>query len=110
MSQGRSLELRVGVFVTLALIVGSGLVFTLGNRSSLFASQTHYRAVFTNVDGLRPGSPIRMSGMDVGVVGPIVFLDDGRCEVDLAVRSDNARFITTTSRASIGSKGLLGDK
>lgn len=110
MAQGRSLELRVGIFVTIALIVGSGLIFTLGNRSSLFARQNHYRAVFSNVDGLRPGSPIRMSGMDVGVVGPITFLDDGRCQVELAINADNGRFVTAASRASIGSKGLLGDK
>lgn len=96
--------------MTLALIVGTGLVFTLGNRSAMFASQTRYHAVFTTVDGLRPGSSIRMGGLDVGTVGEIVFLDDGRCDVTLAVLSEHARFVTATSRASIGSKGLLGDK
>jgi len=109
-AQGRSLELRVGLFVTVALIVGTAVIFTLGNRSALFASQAHYRAVFANVDGLRPGSPIRMSGMDVGVVGPITFLDDGSCQVDLAINEANARFVTAESRVTVGSKGLLGDK
>ncbi len=96
--------------MTLALIVGTGLIFTLGNRSAMFASQTTYHAVFANVDGLRPGSPIRMAGVDVGTVGEIAFQDDGRCDVTLSVLSDHTRFITATSRASIGSKGLLGDK
>jgi phospholipid/cholesterol/gamma-HCH transport system substrate-binding protein len=108
--QGRSLELRVGLFVTFALIVGTALIFTLGNRSTIFASQNHYTAIFTNVDGLRPGSPIRMAGVDVGTVGAITFQDDGRCSVSINVRTEHARFITATSRASIGSKGLLGDK
>jgi len=35
---------------------------------------------------------------------------DGRCEVGLEIAETNARFITATSVASIGSKGLLGDK
>jgi phospholipid/cholesterol/gamma-HCH transport system substrate-binding protein len=109
-SHGRSLEFRVGVFVSLALIVGSILVFSLGNRSALFSAKRSYVAVFTNVDGLRPGSPIRMSGLDVGTVGDVRFRDDGRCEVVLDIGEDNARFITATSVASIGSKGLLGDK
>ncbi|MBX7196435.1 MAG: MlaD family protein [Sandaracinaceae bacterium] len=109
-SQGRSLELRVGIFVSLAIIVGTFLVFSLGNRSALFSSKRHYVAVFANVDGLRTGSPIRMSGLDVGTVGDVHFRDDGRCEVVLEVAEANARFITATSVVSIGSKGLLGDK
>lgn len=109
-SHGRSLEFRVGVFVSLALIVGSVLVFSLGNRSALFSAKRHYVAVFSNVDGLRPGSPIRMSGLDVGTVGDVHFRDDGRCEVILEIAEDQARFITATSTAAIGSKGLLGDK
>ena len=109
-SQGRSLELRVGIFVSLALIVGTIVVFSLGNRSALFSSKRTYVAVFANVDGLRPGSPIRMSGLDVGTVGDVRFRDDGRCEVVLEIAEANARFITATSVASIGSKGLLGDK
>jgi phospholipid/cholesterol/gamma-HCH transport system substrate-binding protein len=109
-SQGRSLELRVGLFVSLAIIVGTVLVFSLGNRSALFSAKRSYVAVFSNVDGLRPGSPIRMSGLDVGTVGDVRFRDDGRCEVVLEIGEENSRFITATSVASIGSKGLLGDK
>lgn len=108
--QGRSLEFRVGVFVTLALITGIALVFSLGNRSALFSSKSTYRAVFENVEGLRPGSPIRMSGIDVGTVSYVGFMDDGRCEVRLEVESAQARFITSAATVAIGSKGLLGDK
>lgn len=109
-AQGRSLELRVGVFVALALVVGAALVFSLGNRSALFSAKRHYLAVFSNVDGLRPGSPIRMSGIDVGTVGEVRFRDDGRCEVVLEIAEANARFVTAASVVTIGSKGLLGDK
>ncbi len=109
-SQGRSLELRVGIFVALSLLVGTVLVFSLGNRSSLFSAKRHFTAVFSNVDGLRPGSPIRMSGLDVGTVGTVSFQDDGRCAVVLEIAESNAHFITATTVATIGSKGLLGDK
>lgn len=110
MGSGRSLELRVGVFVTLALIVGMGVVFALGNQSSLFARRTSYHAVFANVDGLRPGAPVRMAGIDVGTVSAVDLRPDGRCDVTIQVVEAHAHFITTESRATIGSKGLLGDK
>jgi phospholipid/cholesterol/gamma-HCH transport system substrate-binding protein len=108
--QGRSTEFRVGIFVSLALIVGCAIVFVLGSRSSMFASRINYRAIFANVDGLRPGSPVRMAGIDVGTVDVVHFLPDGRCEVVLRIREEESRFVTATSVASIGSKGLLGDK
>lgn len=118
MNQGRSTEFKVGIFVTLALVVGSALVFALGNRSAMFASKNEYIATFANVSGLRPGAPIRLSGIDVGTVGDIVFLSDGRCRVTLDVREDVANLITAPVNAetgeggtvaTLGSKGLLGD-
>ncbi len=109
-SQGRSLELRVGIFVTLALLVGSAVTFTLGDRSALFSSKRRYVAVFANVDGLRPGSPVRISGLDVGTVGGIQFREDGRCDVLLDVSEAQTQFVTATSVVTLGSKGLLGDK
>ena len=118
MNPGRSTEFKVGIFVTLALVVGAALVFTLGNRSAMFASKNTYGATFTNVSGLRPGAPIRLSGIDVGTVGDIEFLPDGRCRVTLEVREDVAGLITAPvdpatgdggTVATLGSKGLLGD-
>ncbi len=108
--QGRSTEFRVGIFVSLALVVGSLVVFAIGSRSSMFVSRIDYRAIFANVDGLRPGSPVRMAGIDVGTVDDVHFLPDGRCEVILRIRESESRFITAESVATIGSKGLLGDK
>lgn len=110
MASGRSLELRVGIFVTLGLLVGAAVIFALGNQSSLFARRATYHAVFTNVDGLRPGAPIRMAGVDVGSVSAVTLRPDGRCDVTLRIVSEQAHFVTTESRATIGSKGLLGDK
>lgn len=108
--QGRSTEFRVGIFVSLALVVGSLVVFAIGSRSSMFATRVNYRAIFGNVDGLRPGSPVRMAGIDVGTVDDVRFQADGRCEVTLRIRESESRFVTAESVATIGSKGLLGDK
>lgn len=119
--QGRSTELRVGIFVTLALIVGFFVVFLLGRQSAMFTSRNRYTATFSNANGLRPGSPVRMAGIDVGTVDAVSFRDDGRAQIAFFVRTDQARFVTGpragetdpantgASVASIGSKGLLGD-
>jgi phospholipid/cholesterol/gamma-HCH transport system substrate-binding protein len=119
--QARNTELRVGVFVTVALVVGFFVVFALGSNSAIFASRNHYSATFENAQGLRAGSPVRMAGIDVGTVDSVRFRDDGRAQVFFSVRATEARFVTGPrpgetdpahrgqSIATIGSKGLLGD-
>lgn len=103
-------ELRVGIFVTMALVVGGAIVFVIGNRSAMFASKVDYHVVFDEVSGLRGGSPVRIAGIDVGTVSDVQFQRDGRIRVNLEIREDSARFIREGSTARIGSKGLLGDQ
>lgn len=103
-------ELRVGIFVTAALIIGGSFVFVIGNRSAMFASKTQYEVVLDEVDGLRSGSPVRVAGLDMGTVEAVEFGDDGRVHVRVEVREDAAAFVREGSTASVGSKGLLGDQ
>ena len=106
----RSSELKVGIFVTAALVVGGIIVFVIGNRSSMFASKVEYEAVFDSVDGLRTGSPVRIAGIDVGTVEGVTFGEDGKIHVSVEIREDSSAFVREGSTASIGSKGLLGDQ
>jgi len=109
MNEGSS-ELRVGIFVTAAVAIGGVLVFVIGGQSTIFAAETGYETVFETVDGLRPGSPVRVAGIEAGRVERVEFGRDGMVHVFIEVQDDAARFVRTGSEASIGSKGLLGDQ
>ncbi|MCA9610143.1 MAG: MCE family protein, partial [Myxococcales bacterium] len=109
MKEGSS-ELRVGIFVTLTLIVGGILVFVIGGQSSLFATHKSYETVFESVDGLRSGSPVRVAGIEAGSVDRVEFGSDGQVHVYIQVREDASAFVREGTTASIGSKGLLGDQ
>ena len=109
MKEGSS-ELRVGIFVTIALITGGILVFVFGGQSSIFAGHREYEAVFPSVDGLRSGSPIRVAGIEAGSVERVSFDPNGQVRVRLRIREDASAFVREGSTASIGSKGLLGDQ
>jgi phospholipid/cholesterol/gamma-HCH transport system substrate-binding protein len=105
-----SSELKVGIFVTAALLIGGLLVFLIGNQSAMFASKVEYEAVFDEVSGLRPGSPVRIAGIDVGTVSDVTFDESGRIRVRIEVREDASAFVREGSTAAVGSKGLLGDQ
>ncbi len=110
MKRDRSIELRVGLFVIVALFIGGALAFVIGNQANLFQSKTEYRAVFGQVDGLRPGSPVRIAGVDVGTVREVSLGDDGQIHIVVGVISDATHLVRVDSVATIGNKGLLGDK
>jgi len=110
MKRNRRTELRVGVFVFLAVVTAGTLAMVIGNQQNVFKRKTEYETFFDQVDGLRPGSSVRIAGVDVGVVRDVVLQPDGRTRVTMAVVQDAAHLVRMDSVASIGNQGLLGDK
>lgn len=92
MEQPRS-PMRVGVFVVLAVLLGGGFTFALGNQANMFSSKKSYHAVFEDVGGLRAGNVVRVAGVTVGTVDEVVFLDDGRVDVRFEVVESAAALI-----------------
>lgn len=106
-------EIKVGAFVLAGLIAIGGVIFMIGEERQLFKSKIEYKASFTDVQGLRPGSPVRMGGVDIGTVSLVGYApdeNDRKIHVTVAIISAQSRRIKTDSVASIEGKGLLGDK
>jgi phospholipid/cholesterol/gamma-HCH transport system substrate-binding protein len=108
--RNRFLELRVGLFVFTALVIFTVLIFTVGTRKQLFGAKVSYRAQFDSVGGLREGSPLTMAGVDVGTIGEVELRSDGKVHVVLRLNQDFVPLMRVDTVASIGNKGLLGDK
>lgn len=106
----RGIELKVGLFVVAALVVGSVLIFVVGNQRNIFRTKTPYYSVFHNVGGLRSGMPVRIAGVDVGTVGKVELKNDGHILVVINIVDSYAPLVRRGGLATIGSKGMLGDK
>ncbi len=106
----RGIELKVGLFVAAALVVGGILVFVVGNQRNVFRTKSSYYALFRNVSGLRSGMPVRIAGVDVGTVGTVALQNDGKIRVAINVVDTYVGLVRRGGTATIGSKGLLGDK
>ena len=61
-------ELRVGVTVIVASLVLAVLLFLMSGTSGLFSNRITLVSFFDNAEGLRPGAPVRLSGVDIGNV------------------------------------------
>ena len=109
----RSREYKVGAFVLAGLVAVGGVVFMIGEERQLFSRKIPFQASFHDVQGLTPGSPVRMGGVDIGRVTQVGYAKDEKdrkIHVTISVLSEQAERIKKDSVASIEGKGLLGDK
>jgi ABC-type transporter Mla subunit MlaD len=92
------------IVITFALVVAFFVGAAIRNR--WLAPRVSYHTYVVRGDGLRSGSPILLSGVEVGEVGDLTILEDDRVDVELIVLSRHARRIKTGTRASV--RRLLG--
>lgn len=101
-------ELKIGVMTTAAIAITMVTVFLLTGTRGFFWQRYNLKARFTNIAGLKGGSPVRVSGVEVGTVTGVDIVGE---QVDVAFEvNENVRTrITTSSVARLGSVSLLGE-
>lgn len=101
---------KLGMFVTIGLLLFIMAVYFIGKQKNLFGSTFHITSQFKTVSGLEVGNNVRFSGINVGTVEQIQLINDSSVVVVLVMKEDVRKFIKTDATASIGSDGLMGDK
>ncbi|MBI2342459.1 MAG: MCE family protein [Deltaproteobacteria bacterium] len=113
MQDREKIQIRVGIFVLLGLILGMYFIFMIGGEKQLFEQRYTLNTKFKDISGLRVGAPIQLAGLKVGFVDSIKFSPDlTQKDVEIALKI-NKKFqdrIRKDSEAAINTQGLLGDK
>lgn len=113
MDREQRFTLRVGAFVITGLVLLGLVVFILGGERGFFSRHVSYTASFASIDGLKSGSPVRLAGVEIGQVTRIAFYKDPadrRVQVTIDTVASYADRIRADTTASVGSRGVLGDK
>ena len=97
---------RVGVFTAVCLVFMFILVTVFGQFR--FDPRVSYRAVFTNVSGLKGGNFVRIAGVEVGKVTNLGLNRDGTVSVDFSI--DGRLPLTEGTRAAVRYENLVGDR
>ena len=105
-----SQQIKLGVFVVAGLALFLVSVFFIGSENNIFSRTFTVSAVFRNVEGLKPGDNVWLSGVKIGTVSNVQIVSEGKVVVDLSLKENQNRFIQTDAVASIGSDGLVGSK
>jgi phospholipid/cholesterol/gamma-HCH transport system substrate-binding protein len=101
-------QLKIGVVIIAAVAIFVLTVFMLTGSRGFFWQRYSLKARFTNVAGLKPGSPVRLAGVEVGQVDDVNLIGD-QVDVVFQVNKTYRDRITTDSIARLGSVSLLGE-
>lgn len=109
MEKSKRLEIKVGLFVSVGLILLAVLLLQFSKSSSLFRGTYELRLNSDNVGGIKPRAGVLLAGVQVGTVADIELSpDEKRVTMHLRIYKDfpiyhDAQFVIQT-------EGILGDQ
>jgi len=108
----RNLELKVGIFVFIGIVILFVIIFSIG-KIYIFQPGYRIRVLFNYAGGLSEAAPVRLAGVDVGEVDDITIFYDNeisrtRVEVLAWIKKDVK--IEKDSIIRVNTLGMLGEK
>lgn len=99
-------ERLAGLFIVLTALLVTAFFVGAAIRNRWLAPRVSFQTTVERGDSLRPGSPILLSGVEVGEVGAMTIRDDDRIDVELIILRSHAHRVRTGTRATV--RRLLG--
>ncbi len=103
-------KIKLGIFVSIGIVLFTVGIYFIGDRQQLFSSTFRIKAVFKDVNGLKVGNNVQFSGINVGTIEKIEIISDTSVSVDIVIEENTRKFIKKDATAFIGSEGLMGNK
>jgi phospholipid/cholesterol/gamma-HCH transport system substrate-binding protein len=99
----------VGILVVFAILMAVVALVFVGRGQKWFAKRAPYKVVFSKVQGLKPGTPVTISGMEVGNVKSLRLDPQSKVELMIEVLQRYQGNIRQDSQAAIA-MALIGGK
>jgi len=105
----KRLEIKVGLFVFIGLVLLAALIIQFSKGASLFQSTYELRLHAANAGGLKAKASVLLAGYEVGSVSDIKLADDTR-SVIIILKIHKQFSIYHDARFAIEQSGFLGDQ
>src|SRR5579862_2102884 len=105
-------QLRVGITVIVASLTLGVLLLLMAGTNNLFTTRITVKSYFDNAEGLRPGAPVRLSGVDIGNVTRIAIVQGKPLtpvEVTMKISTKYDYGLHSDSVTSLETAGVLGE-
>ncbi|HXB42140.1 MAG TPA: MlaD family protein [Bacteroidia bacterium] len=101
---------KLGVFISMGLILLIIAVYLIGSKKNMFTATFHISACFSDVNGLQSGDAVRFRGINIGTVKEITVLNDSTINVLMIFEEKIKPYVKKSAIASIVTDGLMGNK
>lgn len=108
--QLRWASLKVGIVITVTLLIIFFVVVFSGTVQSIFKEKSLLNIYISDVKGLRKGATVRIAGVDVGSVKDIKLSKEYGTVVNVSIDKDVLSYLKSDAKATVQTIGLLGDK
>jgi len=102
-------EVKTAILVISGILLFIYLFNFLKGNDILDSSRTYY-AIYDNVEGLAPSTPVTINGLNVGRVQDITFTDDGSGKLLVKLVIEEEFDFSKNSEAQLYEAGLIGGK
>jgi hypothetical protein len=99
-------ERIAGIFLLLAAALVVVFIVGAAAQNRWFAPRVTFHTHVLRGEGLREGSPVLLSGIEVGEIGELKIMDDNRIDVELEILEQHASRVRSGSKATV--RRLLG--
>ena len=106
------LELKVGIFVFIGLVILTAFILSMKDFKSMTAGY-ELNFIFNFANGVKIGAPVRFAGVDVGEIKEISFVttaDDPKPKVRIVGSVKKEIKVPVDSTVWVNTLGLLGEK
>ncbi|MEI9917823.1 MAG: MlaD family protein [Bacteroidota bacterium] len=103
-------NIKLGAFVMAGLVLFFVAIFFMGKQGTVFSKTFTVSAVFKNVEGLKQGDAVWLSGVRIGIVKEVKIVEESKVIVRMSLREKQNEFIKKDATANVGSDGLVGNK
>ncbi len=108
-TRSESYKVKVGIFVVLGIIILVGGILMVGTLRKTFVSKIDAYAVLDDVNGLTKGSNVWFSGVKVGTVKHVDFVENSKVKVTFGIEESSQKFIKKDAHVKVSTDGLIGN-
>lgn len=101
------MHFKVGLFAAGSLLLGAMFLIYLLHARGFFEGSYHLQLAAGSADGVAPGIPVVLSGIEIGSVTSLGLNDGGGIVIHAAFRERNARWLKETSTFTLD-KPIVG--
>src|SRR5215204_3755643 len=106
----KSSELRSGIFVVLAMVALTILVFSVGNFRARLKNDTRYVTYVSNAKFLKTHDPVSYGGFKVGEIKKLEVAPERHGMVKITITVDDEILVREGAMILVKQDGILGPK